>query len=161
MNVSSWLRSRAVGMIGRAGTWSTLTRLLLAVVVLSAGLTAVAPRAANAAGGQISIGVYQTSMVCHDGVCTKTSFPVSYLRVTGSGFTVNGPVIVEIIRLIDFTVADTYSAVYTGGKVVLNTAVPYCPPNASAELFMVRALDLLTMTYSNAVVGSVCPGRSL
>jgi hypothetical protein len=138
-----------------------LCRSILAVMVLAAALTIGRPESAVAAGGTISLASYQTTQVCHDGVCTKTSAPVSYLQVRGSGFSLNALVLVEIIRVSNLTVADTYSAIYTGGKFVVHTAVRFCPPNASAELFMVRAIDLLTMTYSNIVSGSVCPGSSL
>jgi hypothetical protein len=78
--------------------------------------------------------------------------------VQGSGFSVNGLVRVEIIRTLDMTIADAYVATYSGGKLVVDTAVRYCPPNVSSKLFMVRAIDLLTMTSSNMASGAVCPG---
>jgi hypothetical protein len=44
---------------------------------------------------------------------------------------------------------------------VVYTAVRYCPPDVSGELFMVQALDMATLTYSNVVVGNVCSTSSL
>jgi hypothetical protein len=140
-----------------------LGRLLLALVVLTAVVAADA-RTASAAAPSISLATYQTAQVCYGGSCTKTPVPTSYLSVRGSGFTTGSPVIVEVIRLSNFTLARTYSAIFQGGKLVVDTNVRYCPPNASGDIddvFMVRAINLVTMTSSNSVVASVCPGSSL
>jgi hypothetical protein len=157
------LESLASGDAGRALAMRTFGRLLLAVAVLS-GLVAVgAAKPAGAAGASISLGTYQTTQVCYGGVCTKTSVPESYMQVRGLGFTSGSPVIVEVIRLSSFTVARTYTTIFQGGKLAVNTNVRYCPPATSGDIhdiFLVRATNLATMSYSNSVVASVCPGSS-
>jgi hypothetical protein len=164
MNRVGSLRYLAGAAAGRVLLIGTPGRALLAVAVLGALVATGGVRPASAAGGSISLATYQTSQVCHGGVCTKTSVPVSYMQVRGSGFTVGSPVIVEVIRMTNVTVARSYTTIFQGGKLVVNTNVRYCPPAASADvadLFMVRAINLVTMTYSNGIVATVCPGSSL
>jgi hypothetical protein len=154
-------KSPSTIVASHAGPRGALGRVLLAVAVVAAVLVVGTPRQASAAGGRISIATYSTSLVCHDGVCTQTPVPVKYMQVRGAGFTAHGPVFIEVIRLSDFTVADSYATVYGGAKLVVNTAIRFCPPQTSSHLFLVQALDMTTLTYSNVVAGSVCPGSSL
>ena len=145
----------------RQGRTRLLATLFAGLVVLAATLGS-GVREASAAGSTISLGTYTATGVCHDGVCKWTPIPLSYLRVTGSGFTPNAPVIVQIIALSSFSIVDDYVVgASASGAIDAKTAIRFCPPASSSQSFMVRAMNVATWSYSNIRTGATCPGSSL
>jgi hypothetical protein len=137
-------------------------RSIIGLTLLAALLLTGMPRTTAAASGKpsISSSTYQSGQWCDDDggekVCAIRSHGTfSLLQISGKNFTKNGPAVVTVTNLLNFTTVSSGAAIAnSSGKFLFKTQdVEVC---ANGTPLLVQVYDLLKQTYSNSVFVTAC-----